>query len=182
MDFSRQFKRFDPFFQAYRSFSEFADKRPSIAKNKGIERTFRIFAFWGRHSVLEGWCAGHNPPFVQRRHSAKRATRTSRRHLTGAYLPFHLAGQPFHRNPPNILNTFKACIIVVTLSGTYRFCAVAKALALRPMRALRRLRGGRSFLTLRERDSHPPAHQPKQSMAESSEIRIMIATTYDQMD
>jgi hypothetical protein len=51
------------------------------------------------------WCAGHNPPSVQRQHSAKRATRTSRRHLTGAYLPFHLAGQPFHRSPLNILNT-----------------------------------------------------------------------------
>ena len=58
-----------------------------------------------RHSVLEGWCAGHNPPFVQRRHSAKRATRASRRQLPGVYLPFHLAGQPFHRIQPNILNT-----------------------------------------------------------------------------
>jgi len=26
-----------------------------------------------------GWCAGRNPPFVQWRHSAKRATRVSRR-------------------------------------------------------------------------------------------------------
>jgi len=48
-----------------------------------------------------GWCAGRNPPSVQRQHSAKRATRASRRHLTGAYSPFHPAGQPFHRSPHN---------------------------------------------------------------------------------
>jgi len=43
------------------------------------------------------WCAGRNPPSVQRRHLAERATRASHRLLPGAYLPFHLAGQPFHR-------------------------------------------------------------------------------------
>jgi len=130
-----------------------------------------------RYSVNLDWCAGRNPPFVQRRHSAKRATRASRRRLPGVYSPFHLAGQPFHRIQPNILNTY-ACIIVPTPSWTCRFCAVAKALALRPMRALRCLRGGRSFLTLHERDSRPPAHQPRLSMESSSEIRIMITTTH----
>jgi len=39
---------------------------------------------------------------------AQRATRASRRLFPGAYLPFHLAGQPFHRFNFNILNDFYA--------------------------------------------------------------------------
>jgi len=98
--FSRTYRHLDTFLMV--SFA-----LPSFLSS---HRTFSMLPLVvdSRHSVVEGWCAGRNPPSVQRRHSAKRATRASRRQLPGVYLPFHLAGQPFHRFTPNILNTTHA--------------------------------------------------------------------------
>jgi len=56
-------------------------------------------------SAILGWCAGRNPPSVQRRHSAKRATRVSSETVIDAYLPFHPAGQSFHRSHPTSSTT-----------------------------------------------------------------------------
>ncbi len=80
-------------------------------------------------SILVGWCAGRNPPFVHGRHSAERATRASRIFM-GAYLPFHPAGRPFHRfqltfsAPRSASWSFRF--------WAFRFCSVARALALHP--------------------------------------------------
>ena len=76
-----------------------------------------------------GWCAGRNPPSVQRRHSAKRATRASRRNSQAPICPFTLQVGRFTASTrhPQRLNTLHSPLA----EWTFRFCSGAKALASR---------------------------------------------------
>jgi len=87
-----------------------------------------------RTEEKQDWCAGHNPPSVQRRHSAKRATRACGKTLISAYSPFHPAGQSFHRFHPAYSTTVASS---PHAGRTFRFCSVASALALRLCRRCR---------------------------------------------
>jgi len=76
-------------------------------------------------------------------------TRASRRRLTGAYSPFHPAGQPFHRFSPNHTQR------LITrhrqgLSGRFVSALEPSFSAHALSRALQSLRGGRSFLNATE--------------------------------
>ena len=163
MCFSKTYRHLETFLIVSSAFPDFLSSHKTL-----------IILLLGRHSGLYGWCAGHNPPSVQRRHSAKRATRTSHRHLTGAYLPFHLAGQPFHRSPPN---------------SSTRYHVHHRTNAKRDVSFLRRTQDSHPTPSTsaatsawwaefphahKERDSRPPAHQPKLRYATSLEIRILI--------
>jgi len=53
-----------------------------------------------RHSVLGGWCAGRNPPFVFDGIQLY-GLPASPAEIIDAYSPFHPAGQPFHRIQPH---------------------------------------------------------------------------------
>ena len=122
-------------------------------------RMFGITSGWGWVTVNLGWCAGRNPPSVQRWHSAKRATRVFCSGFIDAYLPFHLAGRSFHRSCPafsaiNIASSSRA-------KQTFRFCSVASALALRLCRRCKPALWAEFPQTL-YRVRKPPASSPTQ--------------------
>jgi len=109
--------------------------------------------------TLGGWCAGRNPPFVSRRHSAERATRAS--HSTHRRLlalsPRRTAVSPL---PPSLLGDLARHIVTDLVGVSFLFrsrgsrptpCGVAGC-------AVGGVSSGRKWP-----ESHPPAHQPKLS-------------------
>jgi hypothetical protein len=92
-------------------------------------------------------------------------------------LPFHLAGQPFHRIQLSILNTLSVHHRTsVEPDVSFLRCCQGSHPAPYQERYEVCVVGGVSSRS-KKRDSHPPAHQPKLSMAISFEIRILIAMT-----
>src|SRR3990170_6450725 len=93
-------------------------------------KTLSILVLGGRHSGVEGWCAGRNPPFVQVDGiwlyglPAPRADRSQ-----ASICPFTSQDSRFTVSHSTVLNE----LIFASSSqveGTFRFCAVAKALTL----------------------------------------------------
>jgi len=97
----------------------------------------------GRGAVFLGWCAGRNPPSVQRRHSAKRATRASRRNSQAPICPFTLQVGRFTAST-GILNDLTR-IIVLSPNGR-SVSAPEPRLSPHVFAGVAVLRGGRSFL------------------------------------
>jgi len=117
-----------------------------------------------------GWCAGRNPPSVQRRHPAKRATRASLQNLTGAYLPFHLAGQPFQRFHFNILNDLAR--ITVTRWMDVSFLLRSQDSRPAPLTDATSLQCGRSFLRCFGHPEPSASSPAKKILINSSPIRV----------
>jgi len=112
---------------------------------------------------IKGWCAGRNPPFVQWRHSAKRATRACGKTVISAYLPFHPAGQSFHRLSSSILNN-NASSRTAEWHVSFLFCRQCSRTT--PFTGVAGLPGGRSFLKrsihrVRKPSASSPTHAYK---------------------
>lgn len=64
-----------------------------LSKLSQLPKNLTAFGLWG-------WCAGRNPPFVFDGIQLN-GLPASPAEITDAYLPFHPAGQPFHRIQPH---------------------------------------------------------------------------------
>ena len=64
-----------------------------LSKLSQLPKNLTAFGLWG-------WCAGRNPPFVFDGIQLN-GLPASPAEVTDAYLPFHPAGQPFHRIQPH---------------------------------------------------------------------------------
>jgi len=119
------------------------------------------------------WCVGCNPPFVFCGIRLIGLPAPSGRFFIGVCLPFPLAGRPFHRFQPSILNIRMHHRHM--LGWTFRFCSVAKALALRPCRRCNSTRG-RSFLKSLIGTRKPHTNSPAQKIKrKQTAIRILEA-------
>jgi len=92
------------------------------------------------------WCAGRNPPFVHRQHSAIRATRASCSSSWAPICPYTLQDSRFTVSHPASFNNL-ACIIVNCLDGRFVSVLLPK-LSPCTLSDAAILRGGRSFLKL----------------------------------
>jgi len=98
----------------------------------------------GRVTVLEGWCAGRNPPSVQRRHSSNRATRVSPQLVIDAYLPFLPCRTAVSTLPRDVLGNL-ACLLATRLVDV-PFLLCCQGSRPTPLQALQGCGVGRSFL------------------------------------
>ena len=93
-------------------------------------------------------------------HSANRATRASGRFFISVCLPFPLAGRPFHRFAPGILDNL-ACVIGICTGGRF-VSAPLPGFSPYVLADVAILRVGRSFLKPSNvrLESHTPTRQP----------------------
>ena len=87
-----------------------------------------------QNGLVLGWRLGNNPPFVFCGIRLIGLPAPSGRFFIGVCLPFPLAGQPFHRFAPSILNSFKCIIGSCWMDVSFLLCGQGSRLT--PLQAL----------------------------------------------